>query len=85
MQPSLKAVPVRRGIIEVLPNDRKSASYYTAEDVMKLLGVGPAKAYRMIRSLRLELIESGKIMDGYPAGKIPKKYFNKRCGIDLEV
>ncbi len=73
--------PCRNGIIQIIPNDKRN--YYTAEDVKQLLGVQQAKAYRIIRSLRQELIASGRLIEEYPAGRIPKKYFDERCGINL--
>lgn len=66
-----------KGIIKVL--DSKDNSYYTAQDVMILLGVKRGKAYEVIRELRQELIDSGKLADCYPNGKVPKKYFEERC------
>ncbi len=73
-------VPGRNGVIRVLT--KESRSYYAVEDVMNLLGVKQSKAYDIIRSLRKELIDSGQLTKEYPAGRIPKKYFNGRCGID---
>ena len=55
--------------------------YYDVNDVMAMVGCKQAKAYKIINSLRRELIHSGKLIQEYPAGKIPKKYFNERCGI----
>lgn len=51
-------------------------SYYTAEDIQKLMGVGKTKSYGMINSVRKDLIEAGKLHPSYPAGKVPKSYFN---------
>ena len=70
----------RNGVLKVLTKEDRT--YYTVEDVMLLLGVKQSKAYRIMRSLRLELIASGRLIDEYPAGRIPKNYFNARCGID---
>lgn len=65
-----------RGVIrKASVNDR---SYYTATDVMKILGVGKDKAYKMIRTTRDELISEGKLYDDYPKGKVPKVAFNTR-------
>ncbi len=65
-----------RGVIrKASVNDR---SYYTAADVMKILGVGKTKAYKMINSTRNELISEGRIYDDYPKGKVPKSAFNAR-------
>lgn len=74
-------IPVgRNGVLKVITKEERN--YYTAEDVMKLLGVKQTKAYDIIRSLRTELIASGRLIEEYPAGRVPKKYFNSRCGID---
>lgn len=70
----------RNGVLKVLTKeDRK---YYEVEDVMLLLGIKRSKAYKIMRSLRQELIASGRLIDEYPAGRVPKRYFNARCGID---
>lgn len=74
-------IPVgRNGVLKVITKEERN--YYTAEDVMKLLGVKQTKAYDIIRSLRTEMIASGRLIEEYPAGRVPKKYFNSRCGID---
>lgn len=70
----------RNGVLQVI-NGQKS--YYVAADVMRLLGVKKDKAYRLIRALRKELIAEGKLIEEYPCGRIPKKYFDARCGLDL--
>lgn len=70
----------RNGVLQVI-NGQKS--YYVAADVMRLLGVKEDKAYRLIRALRKELIAEGKLIEEYPCGRIPKKYFDARCGLDL--
>lgn len=68
------------GVIKELePADR---SYYTYEEVMALMGVEKSKAYDMIRSMRKECIESGRLTKSYPQGHIPKKYFNQMCMIE---
>lgn len=68
----------RNGIKKViLPEDK---NYLNAADVMKLLGVKQAKAYRVIKVLREELISSGNLLNEYPCGRIPKSYFYQRCG-----
>ena len=51
-------------------------SYYTADEVGKRLGVKKATAYEKIRQLNKELNEMGYITI---AGKINKRYFEKRC------
>ena len=65
------------GVLRIL--GKESRPYYTAEDVVELLGVSRTKAYEIIRALRNELIQAGKLSDVYPSGKIPKKYFDERC------
>ena len=70
--------PGRNGVIRVLTKENRN--YYTVEDVMNLLGVKQSKAYDIMRSLRKELIASGRLIEEYPAG--PKRYFDSRCGID---
>ncbi len=72
--------PGRNGVIRVLTKDNRN--YYTVEDVMNLLGVKQSKAYDIMRSLRKELIDSGRLIEEYPAGRVPKRYFDSRCGID---
>lgn len=52
--------------------------YYKAEDVMKILGVKQSKAYNIIKKLNDELKEKGFLT---VAGRVPKKYFLKRCGV----
>lgn len=56
-------------------------SYYVVGDIVVLLGVSQSKAYDMIRTMRKECIDSGKLTKAYPAGRIPKKYFNEHCMI----
>lgn len=68
------------GIITVLTP--ASISWYGAKQVQEALGVSRDKAYRIIRALRGELIESGRLTPAYPVGKVPKKYFESRCLIE---
>ena len=72
--------PGRNGVIRVLTKENRN--YYTVEDVMNLLGVKQSKAYDIMRNLRKELIASGRLIEEYPAGRVPKRYFDSRCGID---
>ena len=53
----------------------KKTGFYTVKDVMNILGVKEAKAYREIRKLNEELAAEGYITI---AGKIPVKRFNER-------
>ncbi len=50
-------------------------TYYTVDDVMKILGIKPSKAYGVIRACNKELD-----MKGYMTikGKVSKKYFEER-------
>ena len=50
--------------------------YYTAKDVMELLGVSRAKAYKIIKKLNEDLMKQGYIVT---AGKISKKYLAEKC------
>lgn len=50
--------------------------YYTAQEVMEILGVSRAKAYRVMKELNEELSSKGYIVT---AGKIPKKYLEEKC------
>lgn len=67
------------GVIAEMNNEKRT--YYKVSDVSELLGVGSTKAYNIIRELQKECKESGKLPKCYPAGRIPKWYFNKRCMI----
>lgn len=51
-------------------------SYYTADEVGLKLGIKKATAYERIRKLNKELNEMGYMT---VAGKINKRYFEKRC------
>lgn len=83
MQTVPTMVEGRNGVLEILSKEKRN--YYTAEDVMVLLGVKQSKAYSVIRKLREELISSGNLIEEYPVGRIPKSYFNTRCCIETEV
>lgn len=50
--------------------------YYTAQEVMEILGVSRAKAYKVVKELNKELSAKGYIVT---AGKIPKKYLEEKC------
>ena len=49
---------------------------------MEYLGCKENKAYELIRQLRDELVEAGKLTPAYPTGKVPRKYFFERCMIE---
>lgn len=58
-------------------------SYYLgAPEVMGYLGCKENKAYEVIRGLRKELIDAGRIYSGIPQGKVPRRYFLERCMIE---
>lgn len=58
-------------------------SYYIgAPEVMYYLGCKDNKAYEIIRGLRQELIDAGRLYPGVPQGRVPKKYFLERCMIE---
>ncbi len=60
-----------------------ASSYFIgAEEVMGYLGCKQNKAYEIIRDLKQELVEAGRLTPAYPRGKIPKKYFMERCMIE---
>jgi len=65
------------GVISKAPN-----YYIGANEVMVYLGCKNNKAYEVIRGLRKELIDSGKMFPGVPQGKVPRKYFMERCMIE---
>ncbi len=56
--------------------------YCGMKEVMDILGCKEDKAYRLIRSLRKELIDSGRLTAEYPSGKIPRKYLMERLMIE---
>lgn len=56
--------------------------YCGADDVMRYLGCKENKAYEIIRELRKELIDAGRLYPGLPKGKVPRRYFFYRCMIE---
>ena len=56
--------------------------YCGVTEVMEYLDCKENKAYELIRKLREELIEAGKLTPAYPKGKVPRKYFMERCMIE---
>lgn len=46
--------------------------YYTANEIMEMLGVSRTNAYKIMRKLNDELASKGFIVI---AGKVPKKFF----------
>ena len=65
------------GVISSAPN-----YYIGAVEVMEYLGCKENKAYEVIRGLRTELIDSGRLFPGVPQGRVPRKYFLERCMIE---
>lgn len=60
-----------------------ASNYYIgAAEVMEYLGCKENKAYEIIRGLRKELIDDGKLFPGVPQGRVPRKYFMRRCMIE---
>ena len=68
------------GVVKELSTENRG--YYKVEDVMDLLGVSRPKAYKMIQEMQKQLKSEGKMFSGFPAGKIPKRIFNKLCMLD---
>ena len=61
----------------------RSSNYYIgAEEVMFYLGCKENKAYEIIRGLRKELEDAGRLYSGVPKGRMPRKYFLERCMIE---
>jgi hypothetical protein len=52
--------------------------FYFVEDVKQKLGYSDTKSYGVIRSLNDELKSQGKMVF---AGRVPKNYFDARCGV----
>ncbi len=65
------------GVISEAPN-----YYIGADEVMHYLGCKNNKAYKIIRGLRQELIDAGRLFPGVPQGKVPRRYFLERCMIE---
>lgn len=54
---------------------KQACLYYTAQEVMEILGVSRAKAYRVVKELNEELAAKGYIVT---AGKVSKKFLAER-------
>lgn len=50
----------------------KDCLYYTANEVMEMLGILRGHAYKIVKQLNQELANKGFIVI---AGRVPKKYF----------
>lgn len=54
--------------------------FYSATDIVEMLDVSRATAYKLIRQMNDELQASGYII---LQGKVPKAYFNQKwCGLN---
>ena len=49
----------------------KDCLYYTANEVMEMLGISRGHAYKIVKQLNQELAKKGFIVI---AGRVPKKY-----------
>jgi len=54
---------------------QESTLYITANELARMLGISTGQAYKIIRKLNQELVEDGFLII---AGKIPRRYFEKR-------
>lgn len=54
---------------------KENKIYLTAVELSEMLGVSAGHAYKIIRKLNQELEKEGYIII---AGKVPKRYFEKR-------
>lgn len=50
--------------------------YLTASELSDLMGISIGHAYKLIRNMNAELAKEGYIV---VAGKVPKRYVEKRC------
>ncbi|MCI8889245.1 MAG: hypothetical protein HFG70_14350 [Hungatella sp.] len=73
----MRSLATTPGVISKAPN-----YYIGAEEVMYYLGCKENKAYEIIRGLRRELVETGRLYPGVPQGRVPRKYFMERCMIE---
>jgi len=73
----------KKGIVEELELEERS--YYKAEEVGRMLGVGKSKAYRVCQNLRKEYQAKGLLSKDYPAGRVPKRIFNRNFMIEEGV
>ena len=58
-----------------------SKHFMTAGEVADILGYSVGQAYKVIRELNAELKEKGYIVRN---GRIPRKYFYERVGLEQE-
>ena len=53
----------------------KVPNYYTAKDIMAILGISKTNAYKIIRQLNDELMKMGYLV---VSGKVSRKFFNEK-------
>ncbi len=73
----------KKGVIKELKQEERS--YYRADEVGKMLGVGKSKAYKVCQNLREEYQAKGLLSKDYPAGRVPKRIFNRSFMIEEGV
>lgn len=73
----MESLATAPGVISTVSN-----YYIGAKEVMWYLGCKGNTAYKIIRGLRKELIDAGRLYPGVPQGRVPKKYFLERCMIE---
>ena len=61
---------------------KMSELYFTAEEVAEIMGYSVRGGYSVIQRLNEELKAQGYIIR---AGRVPRKYFYERTGLDQEV
>ena len=70
------------GVIKVLDKREDRSIFYNYQDVMEMLGVSKSYAYKRIAELQKEAQANTPLTRHFPAGKIPKSYFDKVCLIE---
>ena len=61
---------------EVNTMNEEKRFYLTAAELSDLMGISIGHAYKLIRDMNAELAKEGYIV---VAGKVPKRYVEKRC------
>lgn len=61
--------------------EKYMGQFLTAEEVGEIMGYSASHSYSIIRDLNAELKAKGYIVRN---GRVPKKYFYERVGLDLE-
>lgn len=63
-----------------------SSRYYLGvEEAQEMLGIKKRKAQELVRNMRQELIDEGKLTKDYPKCKVPRSYFCEKCMIGEEA